>query len=1029
VLIIAQSVASFWRRSSRVMTCWSLLAALTTVLATSSPVLAQDDEEDEAATLEESDIGAIGRISHLAFPSFGRNTSISPIEFFPYLIQDEHFFFGDARGFVSNYGTFGGNAGLGYRYLNESMLSWYGASLWYDADNTTSKFYQQIGLSLEAIVEGWEFRTNMYLPLSDLKQSYGVDNLNGRFVGNQLLFDSSRRIGTAMKGIDFEGGYGLPVGIMGWESQLRGFVGGYFFNGSKVDNIAGFKARAELAVNNSVSTQVLYTNDKTFGSNTMWGVTLEFPWGDTHPSNRWRRAMPSPYRVVERNYNVIVSQTRSNVQNVVAINPLTGLPYVVEHVPDAGTAGGNGSPGSSFATVAQAQAAGGDLIYVHSGTTLSEAITIANGQSLIGEAANQRIAAQGYGNVLLPSTGGGATPRITGVNGNAVTLGNNSTFRGFTIDTITGNGVVGTGVSNATISDIGFSGISGDAVAITNPSGTLSMSNLAFGTTPGRGLVINGGDATVNFNGTFDHVGGDAITVENTTGGSFNIQNLIIDHAGGRGIFASGLAGAFNSNNLAVLSSGGDAVTFSGGAGAVNLNGITNIVTPAGRGFTMENTDSDATIKDLRVQSTNAAPAVDIDHTTGDVVMSSLALDVNGGAGLVSDTAQNLTINDGAITAVGAPAVDIANSATTITLGGVNADGGAFGIRIVDSTGSFAVKGVTTALGGGGTIQNMTTGAVLLDNAGTVALQRMNLTDNFQAITSSDSDYVLVDYAQITGSTHYALDSMNDQLVSITNSLISTNGAIGEGSIRLRADTFGSYQTQILNSTIADTNGTAISYSNSAAANGSSMGLLMQNNDITATRGGSTAVSVNWNGPVGLTMDHNKFTLVQSNIVGVDVNETSTTDKLTAVVTNNITNVQDTGGIGYRMTAAGTSSIQFGFNGVAFQGGNGIGFEMALGGVSTVVMSTNQVVDNAFGATGILFDSIAAGSSAQFDGNVLQFLSTGLIVDRGIVFTTAGDTVQLSGTQNNIIQGATTNFSAPAGSMTGSIKVNGSPAP
>ena len=119
----------------------------------------------------------------------------------------------------------------------------------------------------------------------------------------------------------------------------------------------------------------------------MVGVQFEFPFGSAHPTARWGRAMPSPYRPVERNYNVIVSQHFSDVKDVVAINPRTGLPYEVQHVASTGGAGGNGSATDAWLTVAQAQAAGADIIYVHSNTVLNEQITLGNGQQLLGEMA------------------------------------------------------------------------------------------------------------------------------------------------------------------------------------------------------------------------------------------------------------------------------------------------------------------------------------------------------------------------------------------------------------------------------------------------------------------------------------------------------------------------------------------------------------------------------------------------------------------------------------------------------------------
>jgi hypothetical protein len=595
---------------------------------------------------------------------------------------------------------------------------------------------------------------------------------------------------------------------------------------------------------------------------------------------------------------------------------------------------------------------------------------------------------------------------------------------GFQIDAINGNGIVANGVSNATIRNVMLTGVSGDAISMTNSSGQITLDSLLIQNTPGRGIVIDGGTADYNVVAAFDHVTGDAVTVQNTTGGSASFSDLIVQDSGGRGFVASNLGGSLTTNNVSIVNSAGDAFVLDGSTGAMALNGITNIENALARGFVMTNVGSDVAVNDLRVTSTSASPAVDISGTTGEVAINTLSLDVDGGTGLLVNNADDLKIKKGTISAKDAPGVDIADSATEILLNGVAVDGGPVGIRIVNSTGSFNVQGVTPVLGGGGTIQN-TTNAVILDNAGTVALQRMNFVDNVFGVNSTSSDYVLLDYTQITGTTHYAIDSMNDTLLSISRSILTNNGSVGEGTIRVQADAAGSYQTQILSSSISDLNGTAIAYSNSGAAAGSSLGLLMQGNDIVASKGGATALDVNWSGPVGLTLDQNQFTLKSSNMTAVNAYSSSTSDKLTALITNNIVNVEDSASTGFKFYAASTSDIKLGANGIAFAGGNGQGMVFDLLDDAVVVLDSNQVVDNAFGATAVLFNQIAAGSSVTVENNAFQFLSTGLIVDRGIVFTTVGDTVQLIGTRNNQIVGATNDLVAPAGKFTGQIKING----
>ncbi len=1027
---------------------WGLTSlACLAALAWNAPAIAQGPPGSSQRRTHVDDAslngwGVIGRTGHLGFKTFGRDTSITPVEIMPYLLQDEHFMFSDVRGFVSNEAEFGGNVGLGYRYLDEGMMSWYGGNIFYDIDNTTGELFHQIGFGLEAAIEVLELRANFYLPVGDTEKQFSNGTLAARFENNQLLFDSTSRFGSAMKGLDFEAGSSLPVPVGPFGSDLRGYVGGYFFNGGDADSITGFKARAELDINHAVTTQLAYTNDGTFGSNLMVGAQIEFPWGARHPSSSWKRAMPSPYRYVERNYNIIVGKTRSDIQGIVAINPATGLPYEVQHVSDAGTAGGTGGPNSAWATIAQAQAAGGDLIWVHSGTTITEQITVQDGQFVLGEAPGQRIAAQGYGFITLP--GGPAAgslamaapgPVITGVTGPAVILGDNSTFSGFTIDGVTGHGIVANGSSNVSVSNVLLKNITGDAMQLNNTSGSVSLQNLDFQSIGGRGLVIDGGNAIVNATATFTNVTGDALTIEDTTGGSVNLTSVNIRNTGGRGLVGSNLGGNLVTKDLTITQITGDAIVINGSTESVTFGGVTKIEDSLARGMVLNGLNPTdvadvkkaITIDDLQIKSSSSQAALTVTDSDGDIRIKKLALDLTNGAGLVADNVEKFAIDRGTIATTNNTAADIQDSNTDIRLTSLSANNGGIGIRIVDSTGGFIVNGLK-GLGSGGVIQNMDT-AVYLENAGTFGLGKVNILSNTNGVVSSSTDYVVLDYVQIGQTTNYAIDSMNDSLHSISNSLIAQNGAIGGGSIRYRADEFGTYTAQILSSTIEDQNGTPISYRGLAGSEGSSLNFLMDRVVVYANRGGVSALDVDWNGPIGLTLNGNEFTLNETNQTAVKLVGTSLTDRMTAAITNNIVNADDTGATGFHFIAAGTATLNIVGNGIAMNGGNGVGMRFNLGGAANVLLDTNVVIDNAFGGTGFLFDDIAAGSTTRIEGNTLQFKSTGVVVDRGIIFTSMGETVQLMGTRNNVVQGATTDFQAPSGKTTGSFRLNGSMVP
>src|SRR5262249_5171266 len=120
--------------------------------------------------------GMISRTGYWAIGNFGITDPMGHIEAMPYYLNDEHFFYSDLRGFLTNYGRAGGNFGVGYRYLDTAREGWYGGSFWYDADDSSSNLFQQVGVSGEAVFRWFELRSNGYLP---------IGNRNGTF-SNQI---------------------------------------------------------------------------------------------------------------------------------------------------------------------------------------------------------------------------------------------------------------------------------------------------------------------------------------------------------------------------------------------------------------------------------------------------------------------------------------------------------------------------------------------------------------------------------------------------------------------------------------------------------------------------------------------------------------------------------------------------------------------------------------------------------------------------------------------------------------------------
>jgi hypothetical protein len=968
--------------------------------------------------------GVIGQAGHLAFKTFGRTQSISPIEAMPYILTDEHFIFSDLRGFVSNSALFGGNVGVGYRRLREDYNAWYGGSVWYDADGTTGQTYQQIGLSFEALVDRFELRSNVYLPFSST-QTYANTLGNERIVGNQLLYSRFIDQGKALQGVDVEAGYSLPIKDTNW---LRGFLGYYHFDGGATGGINGFKARVEGVINNTVTAQVLFTNDKLYGSNVMVGAQIQFPWGSSHPTSKWKQNTPSPFRFVERNYNVIVDRNQVVDNNLVAINPLTHTAYKVEQVSSTAGLGGTGTTTNPFQTVAAAQAAGGDLILVQGNSVLTSAVTLTAGQHLIGDGSFAAVALDGGGTIHMPTQiSGGATPMFSGITGTAVTMASGSEVTGFKFSNINGGGISGSNVNGAVLRDLTFQNITGDAVKFTNSAGLFTLDNIAVNTASATGISFVGGVPDIRMSANINGTGTDGIFLSNLAGGSVNIFDTTITGTGGAGLRLNNVSTDVNVDALTTSQTAGSAVLLTGGTAndTYHFTNTTTINQPNGIGLNVNNANAAVVVDNLVVNSTAGSPAVSLTNSTGKITLGNVKATTTNAIGIYGRGLTSLVVNNGSLTTVNAGAVDVQNSTIAMNLTQVSVDSGAFGIRLINNVGSFNLAGAG-GYGTGGVIKNTTTG-VIVTSSGTTTLTGLDLTSNGTGIQSTSNAQVTLNGLRITGSTNYALDSLDDAVMMLKGSILTNNGSLGGGTIRGQVDTVASYQWLLDSNTIVDHNGTPILFKTLAAGNGASLGTTISNNTITADRAGVTMIDVEWVGPLSASVASNTLNAGAANMTGIVVRDASTSDSVVSRINNNLLtfNSSASNGTGILASAGAGSTFQVDTNAIDFKAVGGTGLRFNLGGVASTWIYSNVIADEAGGATGMLFDTVAASSRMQIEANTISLLAADQTIHRGIIFTTVSPTIQFTGNYNNIITNASTVFSMPVNSSTGHIIING----
>lgn len=913
--------------------------------------------------------GFDGRIGHLGFKTFGRNESISHVELFPYVISGDQMIFADVRGFVSNQQQFGGNIGAGYRRWIGGWDRVVGASLWYDGDDSTGELFHQLGLSLESYGDVCDVRANFYLPIDDAEKDFNITARNLRFAGNQVLFDRYREFGEAMEGLDLELGLTLPTEF-GEEHNLRAYGGWYHFIGDAVPNVTGFRAGVEGHITEFLSTQVEVTDDDSFGTNVLLGVALEFSRGSSPTGSRAKKRSKRMRRYVRRNYNVIVSKHWDARYHQAAINPATGMPFTIQHASSAAGGPGAGTAEDPFSTVAAAQAAGSDILFVHADSVFNTPIVLNPGETIVGEGARHAFQLGGFGPFLLPNaTGGTSLPLVQGVAGNAVTLESGSHFEGFTIDTPGGGGIVGNGVNGATVRNVEITNAGGAGVSLTNSTGTFAFSGVNVNNATGTGLYIDGGDASIAFSGAINNAAGRALVVENTTGGSVDLGGTSVNDVGGQGVLIDSTAG-------------------------------------------------DVAVGSVTVQNPSTA-GITVQDATGTTSFSTVDVTTANQTGLFVRNSTRVNVGDGTLTAVNAPAADVEGAEIDVSLTSVSADGGAFGLRIVNSPGSFVVTG-SGGFGSGGLIQNTATG-VVVDNAGTVAFQNLDLDANTVGVDAMNAQTLVLARGRVTNSAGVGLELLNIGNFEVSNSELSNNAGV---TIRSRVDTLGSYGVTLTGNTI-DSTMDAFDVATQGAGVGSTLTLLATNNRFTTTANNAAGLQMDWNGVVAAEMINNQFTSSGDSSTGVNIDLTSAADLARIIITNANFNVNGTNGAGVQISTLGPSQVAVNRNVFNLTASNGTGMNFSLAESAEVNLSTNLVTATASSGTGILFSSIDGPSNVLIEANRLDLFTGDALVDRGIVFTIGPDPINLFGAVNNIVTGATTPFTATVGGTNGTILVNG----
>ncbi|HWL10106.1 MAG TPA: inverse autotransporter beta domain-containing protein, partial [Planctomicrobium sp.] len=891
----------------------------------------------------------------------------------------------------------GANIGLGYRFIEPNDFALFGVNAFYDADNTWGKTYHQLSLGWEARTEWAGLFGNVYFPVGKRNQILSQSVFNERFEDNRILFDVRSRTGQSMSGLDLNVQTLLP-GDFARDHQIQFTAGWYTFNGSGVEDINGVQLQLQGDVHPNITLMASYTNDKTFGSNAAVGGMFRFGTRD-RPDMTLRGQLR---RFVNRNYNVIVSTKSMTETGIAAINRATGNEYVVQHV---GSGSGTGTYDNPFDNVADAQNAGADIIFVHEGTTLNESIVLQDGQSLIGEGSNVVFRDSRYGNFRVP--GGSSTsvntPIIdgTGIGGDLLTLANNSQVSGFHLQNSQGHGVVASNISNFKIENITIENSTDDAIFISEATdGTISNVHVDGGT---NGVTLIDIDGTITLSDIFiDGVSGDGVHIDGGHGRIAFMKDLIIQNAG---------QSAFYVTNLETLVEVDD-------RGTVSTSDDITTKTP---GF--------VTVDGLVVRNTTGGSGIHLENNEGVIAFGAVDIETKDASAFYARDTENAQILNGFLKTENAPVADVENSGINISLTKLNADGGATGLRFVDTTGKFMVYG-TGDLGTGGEIKN-TTDAIYTENGPMVAFQTVNFTANNAIARVDGGDALILVGSNITQTAETFIHAKNLTMLQILSSQF-TNNAISSGTgILFEADKAGSFTSSVTYNKVDALSGSFLKVQTLAGGEGASLAFNFQGNDVTLNSANSVAAAVNWTGPTTSYFLDNKITGTAAGQTAFQFYTGASGDQAQVMISQNEIILGGANSIGVDVDTRSTSTIHVVANGIKFNNTNGTGVRMNLRKASGANVSGNEIIDNSGGATGILFENVEHLSTLVVNANKIDVSHASAFVDRGIVLTNVLNTdavanpfVTFISTQSNTVLGATVPYSLPATGVKGTLLIN-----
>lgn len=750
---------------------------------------------------------------------FGAHRELATIDtFVPFGGQPDRLYFVDLRGKDASGPESEFNAGFGHRRIIDDSWILGGYAYFDRLRSPYSNYFSQGTLGLEFLTPNLDGRVNVYVPESKKKLASDTVSSSVLISGNSISVASVRSQSheMALPGADAEVGARLPVA----GQDVRVYGGGFFYDRSGAERVAGPRARAEWRIEDLFgwtgvrgTIEGEYSYDDVRGSEGFGGFSVRIPLDLASRKTARREDHPLRARMTEaviRDVDVVSgNQNTSSPFTQPALNPATGEPYSSIWYAQAGGAGaGTLADPTDVATAVASAGTNGVVALLDGGGTVDVAgLTLLDGQTLIGSAGNLSVQASsaslGY---RIPGT---STTLVDTGGGDVVTLTGNNTVSSLTINN-GGIGIFGNNAQDVAVSDVTVTGMNGYGIYLTNPgnvvitgstfnspadtgfyivnaSGNVSVLSTTVSNNNGYGMRIEGTDGLVTLRGvTADDNFNSNLRIINSTGGVVIDASTFTGSDNGYGIEAQTLTGDIRVSGTTVSQNSDHGLYIDGVTGGASVSGITSR-SNLGYGLMIQNltgsvTASGVTLDDnfnsgLRIFNVDGSASVSSSSFTDGINLHGIeVLSVDGAVAL-----SGLTVSGNAQQGLNLDTVggDLTIASSTFT--GQNG----YGAIIASVTGDLTASGITAS-------QNFNSGFRVFNVGGDVSVASSTFNDS-----TNEDGLQLFSVTGSIGVSGVTADDNNESGVQIDSNAsvvtLSSIAATGNGVSDIQLDNYTSY--------------------------------------------------------------------------------------------------------------------------------------------------------------------------------------------------------------------------------------------